>query len=457
MKKQIITLTVAALTLSSCGIYTKYKPVTEVPINLYGEEVVVTDTLDNMGNLSWREVFTDPQLQTLIEKGLQNNTDLQSAQWRVKEAEATLLSAKLAYLPSFALSPQGTVSSFDKSKATQTYTLPVTASWEIDIFGQIRNAKRQAKALLEQSRDYKQAVRTQLIAGIANTYYTLLMLDAQFEISVRTQHSWKETVDATRALMEAGMANEAAVSQMEATYYTICTSVLDLKEQINQVENSLSLLLAEAPHTIERADTWNFPYGMQERFSVGIPVQMLSNRPDVRSAERLLEAAFYVTNQARSAFYPSIVLSGSAGWTNSAGSMIVNPGKFIATAIGSLTQPLFNRGTNIARLKIAKAQQEEAKLSFQQTLLNAGSEVNEALVKYQTAKEKAAYYDKQIMSLNKAFESTSLLMQHGNTTYLEVLTAQQTLLSAQLNQVANRFAEIQGVINLYQALGGGRD
>jgi len=454
MKKQIITLTVAALTLSSCGIYTKYKPVTEVPINLYGEEVVVTDTLDNMGNLSWREVFTDPQLQTLIEKGLQNNTDLQSAQWRVKEAEATLLSAKLAYLPSFALSPQGTVSSFDKSKATQTYTLPVTASWEIDIFGQIRNAKRQAKALLEQSRDYKQAVRTQLIAGIANTYYTLLMLDAQFEISVRTQHSWKETVDATRALMEAGMANEAAVSQMEATYYTICTSVLDLKEQINQVENSLS---AETPHTIERADTWNFPYGMQERFSVGIPVQMLSNRPDVRSAERSLEAAFYVTNQARSAFYPSIVLSGSAGWTNSAGSMIVNPGKFIATAIGSLTQPLFNRGTNIARLKIAKAQQEEAKLGFQQTLLNAGSEVNEALVKYQTAKEKAAYYDKQIMSLNKAFESTSLLMQHGNTTYLEVLTAQQTLLSAQLNQVANRFAEIQGVINLYQALGGGRD
>ena len=457
MKKQIITLTVAALTLSSCGIYTKYKPVTEVPINLYGEEVVVTDTLDNMGDLSWREVFTDPQLQTLIEKGLQNNTDLQSAQWRVKEAEATLLSAKLAYLPSFALSPQGTVSSFDKSKATQTYTLPVTASWEIDIFGQIRNAKRQAKALLEQSRDYKQAVRTQLIAGIANTYYTLLMLDAQFEISVRTQHSWKETVDATRALMEAGMANEAAVSQMEATYYTICTSVLDLKEQINQVENSLSLLLPETPHTIERADTWNFPYGMQERFSVGIPVQMLSNRPDVRSAERSLEAAFYVTNQARSAFYPSIVLSGSAGWTNSAGSMIVNPGKFIATAIGSLTQPLFNRGTNIARLKIAKAQQEEAKLGFQQTLLNAGSEVNEALVKYQTAKEKAAYYDKQIMSLNKAFESTSLLMQHGNTTYLEVLTAQQTLLSAQLNQVANRFAEIQGVINLYQALGGGRD
>ena len=456
MKKQIITLTVAALTLSSCGIYTKYKPVTEVPINLYGEEVVVTDTLDNMGNLSWREVFTDPQLQTLIEKGLQNNTDLQSAQWRVKEAEATLLSAKLAYLPSFALSPQGTVSSFDKSKATQTYTLPVTASWEIDIFGQIRNAKRQAKALLEQSRDYKQAVRTQLIAGIANTYYTLLMLDAQFEISVRTQHSWKETVDATRALMEAGMANEAAVSQMEATYYTICTSVLDLKEQINQVENSLSLLLAEAPHTIERADTWNFPYGMQERFSVGIPVQMLSNRPDVRSAEFSLAQAFYTTNAARAAFYPSITLSGSAGWTNSAGSMIINPGKFLASAVASLTQPLFNKGANIAQLKIAKAQQEEARLSFEQTLLNAGVEVNEALAQYQTARDKAAFYDKQVTSLQTAAKSTSLLMKHGDTTYLEVLTAQQTLLNAKLSKVANRFTEIQGVITLYQALGGGR-
>ena len=457
MKKQIITLTVAALTLSSCGIYTKYKPATEVPINLYGEEVVVTDTLDNMGNLSWREVFTDPQLQILIEKGLQNNTDLQSAQWRVKEAEATLLSAKLAYLPSFALSPQGTVSSFDKSKAMQTYTLPVTASWEIDIFGQIRNAKHQAKALLEQSRDYKQAVRTQLIAGIANTYYTLLMLDAQFEISVRTQHSWKETVDATRALMEAGMANEAAVSQMEATYYTICTSVLDLKEQINQVENSLSLLLAETPHTIERADTWNFPYGMQERFSVGIPVQMLSNRPDVRSAEFSLAQAFYTTNAARAAFYPQITLSGSAGWTNSAGSAIINPGKLLASAIGSLTQPLFYRGTNIARLKAAKAQEEQAKLSFQQTLYNAGSEVSNALSLYQNTSKKAESRQMQVESAKKASEDTKELFNLGTSTYLEVLSAQQAYLSAQISQVSDCFDRMQAVVSLYQALGGGRE
>ena len=455
MKKEIILFTVAALTLSSCGIYTKYKPAAEVPEDLYGEEVAVSGSTDNLGNLGWREVFTDPHLRVLIEQGLQSNTDLRSAQWRVEEAEATLMSARLSFLPSFALAPQGTVSSFDGGKATQTYSVPVTASWELDIFGRMRNAKQQAKALLEQSHDYRQAVRTQLVSSIANVYYTLLMLDEQLAISERTQQSWKETVDATRALMDAGLANEAAVSQMEATYYSISTSILDLKEQINQTENSLSLLLAESPRSVERGKLEG--QTLPDHLAVGIPVQMLANRPDVRSAEHSLESAFYATNQARSAFYPSIVLSGSAGWTNSAGSMIVNPGKFLATAIGSLTQPLFDRGANIARLKIAKAQQEEAKLSFQQALLNAGSEVNDALVKYQTARNKAGLFEKQIASLEKAYESTSLTMQYGNTTYLEVLTAQQSLLNAQLTQVANRFTEIQGVINLYQALGGGRE
>lgn len=455
MRKEILIIIVAAFALNSCGIYTKYKPVIEVPEDLYGEEVAASDSTDNLGNLGWREVFTDPYLRELIEQGLQSNTDLQSAQWRVKEAEATLMSAKLAFLPSFALAPQGTVSSFDGGKATQTYSVPVTASWELDIFGRMRNAKSQVKALLEQSHDYRQAVRTQLIASIANVYYTLLMLDEQLAISECTQQSWKETVDATRALMDAGLANEAAVSQMEATYYSISTSLLDLKEQINQTENSLSLLLAESPRSVERGKLER--QTLPDHLAVGIPVQMLSNRPDVRRAEHSLESTFYATNQARSAFYPSIVLGGSAGWTNSAGSMIINPGKFLATAIGSLTQPLFNRGANIAQLKIAKAQQEEAKLSFQQALLNAGSEVNDALVKYQTARDKAGLFEKQIASLEKAYESTSLTMLYGNTTYLEVLTAQQSLLSAQLTQVANRFMEIQGVINLYQALGGGRE
>lgn len=453
--KRYIIITAATALLSSCGIYNRYTPVEAVPEDLYGGSIAGADTIHNFGNVDWRHLFTDPYLQSLIQQGLAHNTDYRTAQLRVKEAEATLLSAKLAFLPSFALSPQGSVSSFDGSKASWTYSVPITASWELDIFGRMRNAKKQSQALYAQSKDYQQAVRTQLIASIANTYYTLLMLDEQLALSKQTAESWQETVASARALMNAGQYDEAGVSQMEATYYSVQAAVLDLEEQINQTENSLALLLAETPRSYERGKLSE--QVMQEDFSVGIPLQLLANRPDVRSAEHALEAAFYATNQARSNFYPSITLSGSAGWTNEGGAVIVNPGKFLASAIGSLVQPLFNRGQNIANLKIAKAQQEEAELSFQQTLLSAGSEVNDALTAYQTSRNKADLYAKQVEALRRAARSTSLLMEHGTHTYLEVLTARQTLLSAELEQVANRFVELQSRVNLYQALGGGRE
>lgn len=454
--KKLILLSASIFLLSSCGIYNKYKPVSEVPEGLYGKEAVNASDADttNFGNLSWREVFTDPYLQTLIDSALVRNTDLQTAQLRVKEAEASLMTSKLSYLPSLFLSPEGSVSSFDRSKATQTYSLPVTASWELDIFGKLTNAKRQSKAALLQSKEYVQAVKTQLVSSVANTYYTLLMLDAQYEIATATEAAWKESVNTSRSMKKAGMLNEAGLAQTEATYYSICTTVLDLKEQVNQAENTLSLLLAEVPQGVQRGKLEG--QQLPENFSVGIPLQMLANRPDVRSVEYSLAQYFYAANSARAAFYPSITLSGSGGWTNNAGSMILNPGKFVASAVASLTQPLFNKGLNIAKLKIAKAQQAEARLSFEQTLLNAGVEVNEALVQYQTAREKANLYEKQVTSLQSAARSTGLLMKHGDTTYLEVLTAQQTLLNARLTQVANRFTEIQGVITLYQALGGGR-
>lgn len=452
--KKLILLTATVLIFSSCGIYNKYKPVSEVPDGLYGSESSVDSDTTNFGNLSWNEVFTDPYLQVLIDSALVRNTDMQTAHLKVKEAEAALMTSKLSYLPSLFLAPEGAVSSFDRSKATQTYSVPVTASWELDIFGKVTNAKRRSKAAYEQSKEYEQAVKTQLVASVSNIYYTLLMLDAQYEIAVATEAAWKESVKTSRSMKKAGMLTEAGLAQTEATYYNICTTVLDLKEQLNQAENTLALLLAETPRKYQRGKLENQQFVSD--FSLGIPLQMLSNRPDVRSAEFSLAQAFYTTNAARAAFYPSITLSGSAGWTNNAGSMIVNPGKFLASAIASLTQPLFNKGVNIAQLKIAKAQQEEAHLNFEQTLLNAGVEVNEALMQYQTARNKADYYDKQVTSLQTAAKSTSLLMKHGSTTYLEVLTAQQTLLNARLSQVANRFTEIQGMITLYQALGGGR-
>ena len=459
MKIKLITLSVSCLLLSSCGIYTTYERPSDINTDgLYGqdlnEEAVAVDTA-SIASLSWRELFTDSHLQTLIEHALQSNTDLLSAQQRIKEAEATLSSAKLAYLPSFMLTPQGGVSSFNKSKGSWTYTGIASASWEIDIFGKLTNAKRRSKALYLQSLEYEQAVSTSLIANVANLYYTLLMLDEQYRISEETAVNWRESVRTMRAMMAAGMTNEASVSQSEANCRQVEASLLDLKQQIKEVENSLSILLGEVPGGIERGHLagQDFP----EELTVGVPLQLLSRRPDVKSAELSLASAFYSTNAARSAFYPSITLSGTAGWTNSAGNMIINPGKLLLSAVGALTQPLFNKGLNIAQLKIAKAQQEEAKLAFQQALLNAGSEVNNALTQVQTARGKTELRTRQITSLENAVRSTQLLMQHGTSTYLEVLTAQQSLLSAQPTQVADRFDEIQGIINLYQALGGGRN
>lgn len=450
MKKILIVCLAAAMT--SCGIYKNYQRPDVVTDGLYGTAETADST--TLGDISWQEMFTDPQLQALIDLALTNNTDLQSAQWRVKEAEATLKSARLAYLPSFNFAPQGTISSFDNGAASKTYSIPVTASWQIDIFGGLTNAKRKAKALYLQNREYQQAVRTQLIASVANLYYTLLMLDSQYEVTKETAAKWEESVRTMREMKAAGMTNEAGVAQYEGSYYGIVASLNDIEYSIRETENSLCSVLGEVPHEIVRGrlDEQQLP----DNLAVGVPVQMLSNRPDIRQAEYSLMQSFYATNAARSALYPSITLSGSAGWTNNAG-VITNPGKLLLSAAGSLLQPIFNANANRANLKIAKAQQEESKLAFQQALLNAGAEVNNALTQCQTARAKTDLRIKQIEAMERAVESTELLMQHSSTTYLEVLTAQQSLLSAQLSQIADQFDEIQGIVNLYQALGGGRD
>lgn len=452
MKKIIVPL--LAVLMCGCGIYKPYsRPEVETD-GLYGPGVGTTDTT-SLGDLPWREVFTDPCLQALIEEGLANNTDLLTAQLRVEEAQATLRSARLSFLPSFNLAPQGGVSSFDGSKASWSYNLPLTASWEVDIFSRLRNSKLRAKALYAQSNEYRQAVQTQLIAGIANYYYTLLMLDEQLAITSATAENWRSSVETMRAMKEAGMTTEAAVAQNEATYRSVLNSVRDLEQTLRETENGFSVLLGSAARTIERGRL--SAQRIPEHLAVGVPVQMLSNRPDVRSAETSLMAAYYATAAARSALYPNLTLSGTVGWTNSAGSLVVNPGALLLNAAGQLLQPLFNAGANRAQLKIAKAQQQEALLAYEQTLLNAGAEVNDALTQCQTARAKREDRGRQIASLERAVESTELLMQHGTTTYLEVLTAQQSLLSARLTQVTDRFDELQGFVNLYQALGGGRD
>lgn len=438
--------------LTGCQYRTYERPEMTQTDSLYQRLMVSGDTA-SIADLSWQELFTDPLLQQLIETGIAHNTDLSIARLRVKEAEALLTASKLAYLPSVSLTPQGTIRKVEGESAIKSYNLAASADWEIDIFGRITNAKREAKAVLEQSEAYRQAVQTQLVATIANSYYSLLMLDKQYEISRSTAELWAENLRVMKALKEAGQTTEMAVAQIEASKLAVDASLLSLQQQITEMENSISSLLGDVPRQIERStlDAQSFP----DTLLVGVPLQLLQRRPDVRQSEAALAAAFYVTNQAYAAFYPSITLSGSAGWTNAAGALITNPGEWLLSAVGSLVQPLFNRGQNVANLKVAKAQQEEALLTFRQSLLDAGTEVNSALLQWQTARQRLKLDEQQIASLESAVRSSELLMLHSSQNYLEVLTARQTLLDAELSAVADRFDEIQGVINLYHALGGG--
>ena len=452
MKRIIIGLLLST-GLSGCHIYRTYeRPELSGVDSLYRVPAMTEDTM-SLADFSWKELFTDTVLQQLIEKGIANNTDLNIARLKVREAEALLTSSKLAYLPSVSLTPQGTIKSIGGNSPTKTYNLAASADWELDIFGRLTNAKREAKAVLEQSQAYKQAVQTQLIATIANSYYTLLMLDKQLDISKRTAEIWAENLRVMKALKKAGQTTEMAVAQIEASKLSVDASLLSLEQQITEVENSLSSLLGVVPQRIDRStlDMQSFP----DTLSVGVPLQLLQRRPDVRQSEAALAEAFYTTNRAYSAFYPAITLSGSAGWTNAAGAIISNPGEWLFSAVGSLVQPLFNRGQNIANLKVAKARQEEVLLTFRQTLLNAGTEVNDALLQWQVARRRLDLDRQQIISLQSAVRSSELLMRHSSQNYLEVLTARQTLLDAELSAVSDRFEEIQGGINLYHALGGG--
>ena len=457
MKKLIILYCISAwVGLGACSVYKSYeRPDMPVVDSLYRQAAATSADTTSIASLSWRELFTDSKLQALIETGLQNNTDLNIARLKVTEAEATLMTSRLAYLPSISFEPSGTLRSVDGNAMTKSYDIAASASWEVDIFGKLTNAKRGAKAALEQSEAYRQAVQTQLIATIANSYYSLLMLDAQLDISERTAANWGENVRAMKALKAAGDATELAVAQSEASKLSVDASIASLRQQIDQMENTLTALLGIAPQKIDRTTIGEQRFPTE--LAAGVPLQLLQRRPDVRQSEAALAQAFYATNAARAAFYPSITLRGSAGWTNAAGAAITNPGQWLFTAVGSLVQPLFNRGRNIANLRIAKAQQEEALLSFRQSLLDAGTDVNNALIQWQTARQRQQIDQQQILSLESTVRSSELLMQYSSQNYLEVLTARQTLLQAELTAVSDRFDEIQGVINLYHALGGGAE
>lgn len=460
MKKLIYTA-VMALMLASCGIWGKYNSETKVPENAFGQEAAQymdgsnkADSMNvSMGAISWRYVFTDAKLQALIETALANNKDLLVAHENVVQSEAALKSARLAYLPSLVLGSASTPSVTWTAGGKWDYNTNLYATWQLDFFGQISNRKWAAKATKQQMEDMEQACRASLIAQVANCYYALLMLDAQLEVVNQSKENWSKTVEVVYYLKEAGITTEAGAAQLEANYFDICTQVKNLEAEQNKVRNQLCVLIGQAPGEISRGKLYEqtFP----ETFSVGLPASTLLSRPDVKAAERGLEAAYYNLHASRSDFFPNIILGGTAGWKNEKEGVFDSPSKFITAAAGALVASLFDAGKQRAANEIASSKQTQARLMLEQTMLNAGSEVNSLIVEFQTRLDNIKSFEKEVESLSRARESTEYLMKYGTTTYLEVLTAQNTLLAAQVNQIANKAGLLQTVSSLYQALGGG--
>jgi len=458
--KKILTIAACSLIMASCGLYNKYERPEDLNTKgLVRDLVSDADTLavnsdENFGNLPWREVFTDPQLQGLIETALENNVDLRNAALNVKMMETALTVSKLAFLPSVAFAPQGTISQIqmDGASVSRTYQLPISATWNLDLFGNLLSQKRSAQMKLLATKDYQVAVQTQIICGVANLYYTLMMLDEQLAIVTDMEGLTKDTWDMMQLQMQLGRARSTSVQTAEANYYSVQAKKADLKQQIREMENSMSLLLNEPGHQIARGKFYN--QSLPTNFSTGVGIQLLSNRADVHAAEMALAQCFYDTETARSRFYPNLSITGTAMFTNNLGT-IVNPGKWILSAVGSLTQPIFQHGQIVAGLKVAKAQQEQALNTFQNTILKAGNEVSNALLAYNTCDEKSKLDEKQVKIYEQNVEDTKLLYTSKGSSYLEVIQAQNGLLNARISKVTDDFNKMQAVVNLYQALGGG--
>ena len=434
--------------LSSCSLYQKYEANNTVPADIMGDVVQSDDTI-SLGALGWRQLFTDPLLQQLIEKTLQNNTDVQQALLTVQQAQNDLKSAQLGWLPILSFDPSGKLSRFNGT-TTRSYELPMTFTWQAGIFGQVTTKKRLAKAKRQQMDDYRQAVQTALAANVASTYYELVMLDRELQILQETQVVWEESLEAMRVLFEAGLYMRPAVYQMEASLASVKSGIVEVQESIHITEAALCLLLSEPPHAIARSPHGTFV--MPEQLHVGLPLRLLSARPDVRQAASNMEIAYYESQQAHQAFYPDITISGSIGWSTAEG--MVNPSQFLAQAVASMVQPIFTQGKLRAQYKNAKINQEKARLQFVQTLLGAGNEVYQQLRICHKTEQKAEYLTSIVNSLHEAYLGTSELMKNGTNTYVEVLKAQEDLLTAQITEAQNHYEGIQALINLYTALGG---
>ena len=440
----------ALLCLSACGIYSRYERPDMEPLAATTSEDSTHEqgTSATLLTVAPQDFFTDPCLQVLIDSALARNTDLHTALLDVQQARAQLTAARLSYLPSLDFDAQGAVSRFNGT-TTRTYDVGVAAEWDIDLFGKITNAKLQALSAYEGSVAYTGAVRAHLLSSVAESYYTLLALDVQIDISEQTLVLWDTNIAMLQALVAAGQSNDVAVLQARASRNALEASVHTLRQSLTETENTLCSLCRMPPQATRRGSLGEqyFPVELTE----GVSLQALAARPDVQQAEANLREAFYAHNAARSAFYPTVTLSGSVGWTNGS-SGIVNPGKWLSEAVAALTAPLFERGTLRANLVAARVAQEQATLEWEQALVDAAIEVNNALTECQTARERIVLDSLQVDDLGEAVRKTELLVRHSSANYLEVLTAQQSLLEAQLALCEDQAALCQGIAHLYAAL-----
>ena len=459
--KKIMIMMSAALLLSSCGLYNKYERPTVDSEGIIRDPLSPADTLAvapqdtaSFGNMPWRSVFTDPQLQQLIEQGLERNANLQNAALTVKMYESILTAAKLAFLPAIQIggaSPMGTIATMHTSPSVETksYSIPISASWTIDLFGNILSQKRSTQMKLLGYKDYQMAVRAQVISGIANSYYTLLMLDEQVRIVKEMSKMAKETWNITQQQFNLGRVRANAVHSAEAAYLSTQTQLNDFERQIRfndferqirSTENALSLLIGQAGQQIPRSTLAE--QSLPSEFAVGVGVALLQNRPDVHNAEMNLASCFHDVQTARSQFYPNITIGASAAFTNNNG--VLNPGKWLTSVFGSLVQPIFQRGALVANLKASKLQYEQAFNTWQNTIFKAGNEVSNALVNYNQYDANSKIEAQRVEALSKAVDAT-----------IALLTAQTQLLSAQLSLATDDFNKMQSVVSLYTALGGG--
>ena len=459
--KKIMIFAAVTLLISSCGVYNKYERPDVETTGLVRDVLSDIDTLAvqdtaSFGNLPWRAVFTDPQLQALIEQGLERNADLLNAALNVKMYEAMLTAAKLAFLPAVTLgqqSPMGTISTIytDPSTTTKSYSIPISASWTLDLFGNILSQKRSTQMKLLGMKDYQMAVRAQVISGIANSYYTLLMLDEQLRIVTEMANMAKETWEIMQLQHQLGRVRSISVQSAEAAYLSTQTQANDFRRQIRATENALSLLIGQQGQQIPRSTLYE--QVLPSEFSTGVAVALLQNRPDVHNAEMALASCFHDVQTARSQFYPNITVGASLAFTNSNGNL--NPGKWLTSLFGSLTQPIFQRGALIVNLKVKKMQYEQAFNTWQNAILKAGNEVSNALVNYRGYDENSKIEAQRVEVLTKNVEDTKALYRSRGSSYLEVLTAQNQLLTAELNKATADFNKMQSVVSLYTALGGG--